>query len=112
MIKILRALYTGNIQTGISLANELVKANEKILSKSCINISKEKERIKINFYYQNPTKSIDDLIIKNQKSEDGFIETIGRKVDLKKKAKFKEISDRSNLKDSYEILDSDGNNIK
>jgi len=52
------------------------------------------------------------LIIKNQKSEDDFIETRGRKIDLKKKAKFKKISDRSNLKDSYEILDSDGNNIK
>ena len=94
------------------MANELVKVNEKILSESCIKISKEKERIKINYYYQNPTKSKVDLIIKNQKSEDDFIETRGRKVDLKAKANFKQIPDRSNLKDPYEILDSDGNNIK
>jgi hypothetical protein len=50
------ARYKGNIQTGIRLANELVIANEEILSESCINISKDKERIKINFYKQNPTK--------------------------------------------------------
>ena len=64
----------------------MVKDNEKILYESCINISKEKERIKINYYYQNPTKSKDDLIIKNQKSEEEFVETRGRKIDLKKKA--------------------------
>ena len=90
----------------------MIKVNEKILSESCINISKEKERIKINYYKQNPTKSKDDLIIKNQKSNDEFIETRGRKVDLKKKANFKEVSDRSYLIDSYQILDSEGNNIK
>ena len=36
------------IQSGIKLANELVKDNEKILKESQICISKEKERIKIN----------------------------------------------------------------
>ena len=51
----------------------MVKVNEKILSESCINISKEKERIKINYYKQNPTKSKDDLIVKNQKSNDEFM---------------------------------------
>ena len=52
------------------------------------------------------------MILKNQKSEDDFIETRGRKVDLKAKANFKQIPFRSNLKDPYEILDSDGNSIK
>ena len=44
------ARYKGNIQNGIKLANELVIVNENILNESCINISKEKQRIKINFY--------------------------------------------------------------
>ena len=78
----------GNIQTGIPLANDLIKENEKILNESCINISKEKECIKINYYYQNPTKSKDDLITKNQISEDDFIETRGRKIDLNKNKQY------------------------
>ena len=90
----------------------MIKANEKILNESCINISKEKERIKINYYPQNPTKSKFDLIDENQKSEENFVETRGRKVDLKAKANLKQIPDRSNLDYPYEILDSDGNNIK
>jgi len=48
------------------LANNLIKENEKILNESCINISKEKERIKINYYHQNPTKSKNDLITNNK----------------------------------------------
>ena len=40
-----------NIQSGIKMANELVKDNEKILKESQICISKEKERIKIIYYY-------------------------------------------------------------
>ena len=39
----------GNIQTGIALANEFIKDSEKILNESCIKLSKEKERIKINY---------------------------------------------------------------
>jgi len=43
------ARYIGNIQTGINLANDFVKDNERILIESCINTSKEKECIKFNF---------------------------------------------------------------
>ena len=35
--------------TGISLANELIKDNQRILNESCIKSSLDKERIKINF---------------------------------------------------------------
>ena len=89
----------GNINTGVPIANDLIKDNERILSESCIKSSKEKERIKINFYGKNPTKSKDDLI-KNQININENIENKekrGKKVDLKKKANFKEIADRSDL---------------
>ena len=67
---------------------------------SSIKISKEKERIKINFYDKNPTKSKFNLISNTNILEaDQNIEKRGRKIDLKKKAKFKEIPDRSNLKE-------------
>ena len=97
------------------MANDFVKDNEQILNESCIKLSKEKERIKINFYKQNPTKSKNDLISivnSNIIEENINIEKRGKKIDLKKKANFKEIPDRSNLKNGYNIIDLNGNKIK
>ena len=72
------------------MANDFVKDNEQILNESCIKLSKEKERIKINFYKQNPTKSKNDLISdvnNNNIEQNSNKEKRGRKIDLKKKAK-------------------------
>ena len=54
-------------------------------------------------------------MIKNQNNIDENIknnEKRGGKVDLKKKANYKEITDRPDLKKGYKFTDLDNNNIK
>ena len=70
------------------MANDFVKDNEQILNESCIKLSKEKERIKINFYKQNPTKSKNDLISIDKSNiieQNINIEKRGKKLTSRKK---------------------------